>query len=237
MDEQTRVDIFHAQCENVRALNMVWKQINSNINRHYTKDQVVQAERETRLLAIVYCALAESIFSKLIHTPYGLSLAQIAQVKSIQSDRGVKAGWLKCVDFALDRVDAARSNHVPNARQRLERIVTSYIFDPSIIRNRLAHGQWSIALNGDSSAINSELTAEIQSLDIVELYRRRTALDALSAILEDVIESPNSAHMRDYWIRLTTFEEQARLQNAWTLRGKLEALKIKASRMTNTRGG
>jgi hypothetical protein len=234
MDEQARSDIFHAQCENVRALSMVWRQINSNVNRHYMKDQAVLAERETRLLAIVYCALAESIFSKLINTPRGLSLQEIAQVKSVQVDRGVKEGWLKCVELALTRVDAQRSNHLPNARQRLTRLINSYIFDPSLIRNKLAHGQWCIALNRGSTAINADLTSEIQSLDVVELYRRRTALDSLSAILEDIIESPNKAHMRDYWPRLVAFESTAAVQSAWTLAAKVAALKQKASRRPAT---
>lgn len=234
MDEQTRSDIFHAQCDNVRALSVVWKQINANINRHYTKDQVALAERETRLLAIIYCALAESIFSKLIHTPNGLTLADIEQIKAVQSARGVKDGWLKCVDLALARVEAQRGNYLPNVRQTLRRLITSYIFDPSLIRNKLAHGQWCTALNRESTAINAAITAQIQSLDIVELYRRRTALDSLSAIVEDIIESPNRAHMRDYWPRITEFEAAALQRSKWTLAAKVIALKAKAARRVAT---
>ena len=234
MDEQTRSDIFRAQCENVRALCVVWRQINANINRHYTKDQTALAERETRLLAIVYCALAEGIFSKLIHTPNGLTLADIAQIKTAQSAYGVKDGWLKCVDLALTRVEAQRGNHLPNVRQKLQRLISSYIFDPSLIRNKLAHGQWCTALNRESTAINAAITAEIQSLNIIELYRRRTALDSLSAIVEDIIESPNRAHMRDYWPRITEFETAALQQSNWTLAAKVAALKAKAAHRAAT---
>lgn len=229
MEEQDRTDIFHAQCENVRALGMVWNQVNSNINRHYAKDQTVLAERETRLLAVVYCALAEGIFSKLIHTPHGLPLTEIAQIKAVQNAGGVKNGWLKCVELALRRVDAQQGSHLPNTRQTLARFIERYIFDPSLIRNKLAHGQWCTALNRETTAINADITTEISALDVVELYRRRSALDSLAALVEDIIESPNRAHMRDYWIRVTDFESRAEEQRSWTLTKKLVALKRKAS--------
>lgn len=234
MNEQDRECVFHAQCTNVRTLVTVWAQINSSINGHYTKDQVTLAERETKLLAVIYCALAESIFSKLIHTPHGLSLDSIQQIKAAQNHSGVKDGWLKSVELALRRVDARRSNHLPNVRRRLDSFVNKYIFDPSLIRNKLAHGQWCTALNRDNSLVNADLTREIATLNVVELYRRRTALDSLAAIVEDIIESPNRAHMRDYWVRLDAFERRAEHQRLWTLEAKVEALKKKYVRRTAT---
>ena len=45
---------------------------------------------------------------------------------------------------------------------------------------------------------------------MIDLYRRESSLSRLAAILEDMIESPNRAHRRDYWTHLTDLEEGER---------------------------
>jgi len=146
MDEQERLSIFQAQTKNVRALHQAWKQINRQINASLLNNDNVSREINTKLLAVIYCALAEAVFSKLIHTPYGLTLNEIDQIKKV-GKRGVKFGWTKCAELAVRRVDGAKPNHPPNALQKLRTLIDKFIYDPSLIRNKLAHGQWRVALN------------------------------------------------------------------------------------------
>jgi hypothetical protein len=72
MGEQERLSIFQAQTKNVRALHQAWKLINRQVNASLLRNDKVAIEVNTKLLAVIYCALAEAAFSKLIHTPYGL---------------------------------------------------------------------------------------------------------------------------------------------------------------------
>jgi hypothetical protein len=47
--------------------------------------------------------------------------------------------------------------------------------------------------------------------------------------LEDIIESPNKAHHRDYWDHLDNFESDQHKMAAWSLSKKIEQLRAKAA--------
>ena len=229
MQEQQRLDVFRAQTKNVQELERSWKHINRQLNALLLTSNSVAVHVNTKILALVYCALAEALFSKILHTPKGLTLDEIQQVKAATKTGGVKEGWIKCVELALLSVQGAKGNHGPNVRQRLKRLIEKFIFDPSLLRNKLAHGQWCIALNRDNDAVNTQLTLEISDLDVVEIYRRKSALQRLAVILEDIIESPNKAHHRDYWDHLDKFENDQREMAEWSLAKKVRQLRAKAA--------
>lgn len=229
MQEQQRVEVFRAQTTNVRELERTWKHINRQINGSLLANNLTAVQVNTKLLSLIYCALAEALFSKILHTPKGLTLGYIEQVKAAIRKGGVKAGWIKSMELAMLSVQGAKSNHGHNVEQRLKRLIEQFIFDPSLLRNKLAHGQWAVALNRDNDAINSDLTTEISNIDVVELYRRKSALQRLAAILEDIIESPNKAHHRDYWDHLDKFEKDQQELAVWTMAEKLAQLQLKAS--------
>jgi hypothetical protein len=229
MNETEKLNIFRAQIENVRALEKSWKYANRTINLEIINKNEFGLKHNTKILCLIYCALAEAIFSKLIHTPYGLSIPQIEQIKLKAAQSGVKEGWLKCVELAMKNVAAKKSNHNPNVQKKLKELINQYIFDPSLIRNKLAHGQWIIALNRENTDINQNLTDEIKNIDIVELYRRKNALEKLSEIIEDIIESPNKAHMRDYQIHLENFQEKQSEMDSWSLAKKISDVRLKYS--------
>lgn len=229
MEEQQRVAVFRAQTTNVRELEKAWGHVNRQINALILQKNEKSVEINTKLLALIYCALAESIFSKLIHTPDGLTLPEIQQVKAASNAHGVKSGWLKCAELAVRRVAGAKSNHGHNVLKKLSDLIEQFIFDPSLVRNKLAHGQWSVALNRENTAVNVDITKEIDEHTVVELYRRKHALEKLAAIVEDIIESPNKAHHRDYWVHLTELEAKQAELATWTFEKKVEQLFVKKS--------
>jgi hypothetical protein len=224
MDDQQKDQVFQAQTTNVRALEKTWAHLNRHINELILLKNEHGVRIATKLLALIYCALAEAIFSKLLHTPDCLTVDEIDQVKAVAAKNGIKCGWLKCAQLAVQRVDGAKSNHGPNVLQKLSSLIEKYIFDPSLIRNKMAHGQWEVALNRENTAINAAITKEIESHTIVELYRRKYALEKLAAIVEDIIESPEKAHPRDYWLHLTEMEEKQGELVGWTYEKKVEQL-------------
>lgn len=226
MLETDRIDVFAAQTKNVKALEQAWRHINKSINAAYSTGDLSSAEIYTKLLAQVYCAFAEAVFSKVIHTPNGLTLAEISQVKS-EGRRNIVDAWKKCVDLALRNVNAQKSSYKPNTRKKIYELIDVYIYDPSLLRNKIAHGQWKVALNSDNTKVNSETTAKIQSITVVDLYRYKKAFQSLFRILEDIIESPNKTHHRDYWTHITQFEESQKEMANWTVANKIKDLKNK----------
>ncbi|MGF6527647.1 hypothetical protein [Variovorax sp. PvP013] len=229
MQEQQRIEVFRAQTTNVQELERSWKHINRQLNALLLTSNYVAVQVNTKILALVYCALAEALFSKILHTPKGLTLDEIEQVKAATKSGGVNEGWIKCVELSMRSVYGVKGSHGPNVKQRLQRLIEKFIFDPILLRNKLAHGQWCIALNRENEAVNVQLTSELSALDVVEIYRRKSALQRLSAILEDIIESPNKAHYRDYWDHMDKFESDQQEMAAWSLAKKVEQLRAKAA--------
>ncbi len=230
MDEQQRLSVFQAQTKNVRGLHQAWKHVNRQINAALLHGSDTAVEINTRLLTLIYCALAEATFSKLVHTPHGLSLDEIQQIKNSSKSQGVKFGWTKCAELAVRRVDGTKHNHQPNVLQKLKQLVEEFIYDPSLIRNKLAHGQWHVALNSDNTAVNKDLTTEISGCTAVDLYHRLYSLEHLAAVLEDLIESPNRTHRRDYWKHLAEMEARHQEISGWTVERKTAQLRAKKSR-------
>jgi hypothetical protein len=198
MDESQHLSVFKAQTENVRELKTAWAHVNRQINGSLLQGDAVATGIQTKVLALIYCAIAEAGFSKMIHIPHGLTCDEIEQIKKCTKTDGIKSGWIKCAELAIRRVDGDSSNYSPNILRKLSELIQEFIYDPSLLRNKLAHGQWSIALNRENTAVNREITQEIKSCTVIDLYRRAHSLKHLSAIIEDMIESPNRAHRRDF---------------------------------------
>ena len=228
MDEKQRLSVFQAQTQNVRSLSRTWALINRQINDCIRVGNGPALDANTKFLAVLYCALSEATFSKLLHTPHGLELCEIEQVKAARRmGSGIKDGWLKCAEVAIRRVEGGKYNHQVNARKKLGELIETYIFDPTLIRNKLAHGQWTVALNRENTDINQELTRQLVALDVVELYRREQVLRPLAAIIEDMIESPDRAHFKDYWKHLARIEDTQRTLSKWTMERKRKQLLAK----------
>ncbi|WP_157627249.1 hypothetical protein [Variovorax boronicumulans] len=230
INNNERLAVFQAQTENVRELERAWKHTNRQLNDSIRAKNVHATSINTKFLALLYCALAEATFSKLIHTPYGLNLGHISQIKKAITSNGVKAGWTKCAELTLMLVVSPKSSHVPNVRQKLNTLIDEYIFDPSMLRNKLAHGQWVMALNRENTAENPAMTQAISGLDVVDLYRKKDALASLASILEDMIESPDNAHFKFYWDRLMKIEADQIDKAKWTFAQKEASLFAKRYR-------
>lgn len=233
---QRQLDIFHAQVENIHQLEHAWKHVNRQLNALLRGRNFVGASALTKVLGVIYCATAEAVFLRLIHTPNGLRPSEIKDILGAVSRYGITEGWNKTIEVSLRRVKGGQSNHKPNARKRLESLIKQHITDPSLIRNKLAHGQWKIALNRENTSVNAEITDAIEKLSVVDLYRRYRALNQIAQVVHDIVQSPNKAHWRDYWLHVEAIEaEQARMAN-WTLEDKLAKLEIKASRFSRKVG-
>lgn len=168
MDTTARDLVYQAQTKNVRMLNQARGQVNRAINRALRKNDITSTEVHTRVLALIFCAWVEANFSKLIHTPYGFTPDEVRQIKQAYQGSGLGAGWRKSIDLGLRKVsNPKKSNYLPNIRQKLLTVVDNYVVLPSLIRNKIAHGQWDVALNRENTTVNNDLTQELHNLDAV----------------------------------------------------------------------
>lgn len=229
MNQAERIAVFQAQTRNVQKLVQVRCHIARSVNEALRLNNEASAEVHTRSLALVFCAWVEASFSKLIHTPYGFTLNEIDQIKQHDGrQRSIEDAWQKAIQLGLIRVDAG-AGFRQNRRQEIERLVKEYVVEPSLIRNKIAHGQWEIALNRNNSAVNPVITAAIQQLDIVVIDRWFETLSHLALLLETLVESPGKAFHRDYWIHVTNLRDYIAKTKHWTLADKKAKLQFKRS--------
>ena len=228
MTPEQITQIFEAQTKNVSELKKAWNNVNRTINDAYRTNNITLAKFQTRILGLIFSAYSEAIFSKLIHTPYGLSSEEISQIKK-EAKRDIVQGWNKCLELSVKKINSNKSNHIPNITKEIKRLINDYIREPSLIRNKIAHGQWKVSLNRKNTNINSILSRKIKDLTVVDLYRYRAAFDKLSLIMEDIIESPNKAHWKFYWEHISDYDADQKEKKKWTLEKKIKRLKDKSS--------
>jgi hypothetical protein len=160
------------------------------------------------LYAITFSAWAEANFSKIVHTPYGFSVNEISQILLRRDRNGVSSGWKKAVELGLQHLSAQRGSFGPNARRRLERAIDAHVFEPSVLRNKLAHGQWVVALNQANDAIQSEITEEVGRLSITLIDGWIACHRELAGVVETLIESPKRTFARDWHGFVVSLEER-----------------------------
>ena len=224
-------DIFNAQVQNVRGLNAAMKQLNRTVNDSLRKGNDLSLNTYTKVLVLLFCAWSESTFSKLVHTPNGFSTEEKNQIRN-EYRSSLEDGWHKCIELGLRKVSSnpERSNYLPNIRRRLSRILDEYMVAPRIVRNKIAHGQWVNALNRENTKINNQVTFSIQNLDAVVITKWFTVYRYLSDMVEILIESPDKAFHRDYWIIIGELEDYLEKTKNWNVDTKRKLLNKKPTK-------
>lgn len=227
MNQQQRLAVYQAQTKNVKMLKKAQAQMRRSINLALRSSDEVSAEVHTRTFALLFCAWAEANFSKMIHTPHGFTLDEIAQIKR---ESTITEKWQMAVNLGLRKVMRRGGNFVPNARQRLHRAIADFVENPSLIRNKIAHGQWRVALNNPNTDLNPQTTASLAQLDIVSIEHWFTCHELLANVVEALTESPDRAFPHGYWVFIANFEEKLRQSNLRTLTEHVAILRRKPLR-------
>jgi hypothetical protein len=229
MDNAQKLVVFQAQVKNTRALESLIGHVRRSINAALRGNDLPVSQSFTKLYAVSFCAWAEATFSKVVHTPYGFSIDEIRQIHAAKSN-GIAAAWKKAVELGIRHLDAKRGSFQPNTRLRLNRAIDAHVFDPSLLRNKLAHGQWYVALYRNNDNINAELTALIQDLDIVAIDGWRFCHQHLAQMVETLIESPKKTFVRDWWGAIVRLDEEMKQASQRTLADHIASLKSKDER-------
>ena len=213
----------------MRALESAIKHLRRSINSALRSNQKPVAYSFTKLYTITFSAWAEANFSKVVHTPYGFEPSEIQQI-NLAKTNGIASAWKKAVELGIRHLDAQRGGFQPNTRQRLEQAIDTHVFDPSLLRNKLAHGQWIEALNRESVGISISITDVMSKLDVVKVDGWLACHKHLAAMVELLIESPKRAFVRDWWGTVEALDEEMEKASSRTLAAHIGALKAKDAR-------
>ena len=214
--------VYEASVKNAKELSKQAKTIKRLLNQALIKNSTSDIEALTKTYALMYSAYAEVSFQKLINTPYGFSDDYI---KQIQNCRNLEQKWEKCFEFALKNIAKEHNKgEIANKLKWFKEIMKKYIIAPSQIRNKIAHGQWCVCLNNDCTAINNDLTHTLSNLDYVQIDRLFNIYKIFVQCVEDLIESPQKAHYRDFYSRLSELDEYITKTENYSLESKKEIL-------------
>lgn len=228
MDRAQQLIVFQSQTKNVKELDRAWRIAKISLNLALKNDRDTEARIHTKTLSLIYSAWTEALFSKLIHTPYGFELSEIENIKNI---KGMEAKWRRCLKLAKAKVLLAptfNSVQLSSAEIYIKELIIDYVKTPSTLRNRIAHGQWVVAFQGDSvTDISSDLTLAIEELNVVDLDNLKMGFKGLADIIEAMIESPNNAFVKDYTKVESDLKSNLSRRSGYTLAGHIQSLKEK----------
>ena len=149
-------------------------------------------------MALLYCTLSEAQFIQIVHTPHRFTNLEIEQIKK-DKNNNLETRWKTMVDIGMNKVgDCNNNKDLLERRNSILNIVTDFIISPSILRNKIAHGQWEIALNRENTKENESLSSELESLDIVKISKWFDIHQYLSLIIRDLIQSPKKGLYNNY---------------------------------------
>lgn len=230
MNESEILNLYMLQSENVRALWKVKKILIKDINHQIRKQDPddFQIHIKTKLLSLLYSAWSEAQFIQIAYTPRGFLYSEILKIKSNKESHGISEGWRYMLREAMNKVgDTERSKDLRQRLNRLLELVSDLIEEPSILRNKIAHGQWVNALNRENTAKNQDLTNAISQLDPVEIEKRFEVHRFLGYIVRDLVQSPKAGFHRHYWTNIVNLEQYIAKTKDWCLRTKMQRVKVK----------
>jgi len=216
------------QSENVRALSKAKSGIIKDINFQIRKSDNFQISIKTKILALLYSGWSEAQFSQITHTPDGFIYTEIIKIKKHKKQYGIAKGWYYMLELALKKVgDKSQSKDLESRLETLFKIVNEHIEESSIIRNKIAHGQWMFALNRENTAKNEHLTCLLDRLDPVEIEKKFEIHKYLGFIVRDLVQSPTVGFHKHYWTNIVNLEIYMNKTKDWSLESKRKKVVVK----------
>jgi hypothetical protein len=232
MNDSEILAIYMAQSENVRHLKQVINASRKDINLDIRKGNDFQVKAKTKIMALLYSAWSEAQFLQIAYTENGFSSTEIKTLIQAKGE-SITTGWNKMIKLAFQKVGDPNLDLVLKSRlDKLLKLIKAQIEKPSILRNKIAHGQWVNALNGSLNKINVDLTTQLGELDSVQIWRQIEMHQHLGNIVRDLVQSPSHGFGRDYLQHITNLESYAALTQNWSLQDKRNALLRKPIKVT-----
>jgi hypothetical protein len=194
------IDIGKAHLKNLNALRKATKLIDRELNLSIRGKNEFKEQIYLRLLLLLWMTWAECKLNTLLTV-----LPQVSDDDRKYVDKNAKseAGrWLLLLELFFRRrylgdnqkkpLDRLTLGHTAFTRYSTIRDMIERIGIYIEIRNRLAHGQWHIALNSNLSAENPQITQSIWRITKTDILVLKRHLIVLGAIMNDLISSKNA---------------------------------------------
>lgn len=167
-----RLQIAKAHAKNKKKIKKAFIQINRSLNQAIKENKTDLEETNVRMLIILYASYLEPALGYITHI-YEKQITN--KIKNdVLSKRSEIDKWLELIDVLFRKhylngtykeLNLLNLGHTNYHRYRyIKELCDTDIRTIIEIRNKLAHGQWSIALNSDDFQKNQSVTTKIWTL-------------------------------------------------------------------------
>lgn len=158
-------------------------QLNRSLNKSIRNKEHEAAYVHVRCLFLLWISWLEVSMDLILHSANHITESERLDIKN--SRREIDR-WRKCIEICFKKYYLKPRQRVLNKvnlgptayyrYQELNSILEKYIEAYIEIRNRLAHGQWCIAMNSDGTGKNQRLTTELVTLSKKEILLMKSII-------------------------------------------------------------
>ena len=180
---------------------------------------------KTRVFALLFSSWSEAQFVQVLHTPDGLWGTEIKKIQGTVRARNLEEGWRELIEIAFARVgNTCTSKDLSKKKKFILKIIEEYVVPKITIRNKIAHGQWKIALNSENTKTNEIFTKELDRLDFVQIDVCFEVHTHLAALMRDLLQSPKKSFHRNFWTHCQCLEDYVKKTTGWSTNSKRKVL-------------
>lgn len=219
-------NLFREQTKNVQYLKKIQNVLRKDINQYLKKNDTFSVKYKTLQYAHLYSALSEAEFLQLLFTPNKFTDADITK---IQSQGTIIKKWKKMIKIAFGKITPLWSSdhNLQSKHNFIIQLVNDYVEKPQKLRNKIAHGQWLVALNSDNSNVNADTTNDLAQLDMVKISIWFEVHQSLCKIIRDLVQSANNTFLREFNNHCTKLQTYLTKVSTWNIADKICILKKK----------
>lgn len=207
--------VFEHQTQNVKFLKQVQNILWKNIKESIKNNDNISVKYKTLQYSHLYSALSEAEFIQILSTPNAFEVKDVTSIKKLQS---IEDKWDKMIDIAFDKFGSNWKSDpdLYNKYNIIKTLINNYIIKPKKLRNKIAHGQWVIALDGKNSKIDPNITNELKNLDSVKITIWFEVHKFLCSIVRDLVQSPKNAFKTNFQEHYNKLQKHINAKATWT---------------------
>lgn len=114
-------------------------------------------------------------------------------------------GWKEKLQ-EINQTYIERELEIEHQKTTIENYLENYIDKQSKVRNKIAHGQWVIALEPNNKNIDTILTEELENLNVVSIMKEFEVHTILGDIIRHLVQSPNKEFDKNYQTNIKKLE-------------------------------
>jgi hypothetical protein len=198
----TPEQLYKAHVRNLRAVDAAFERVIRELNASLARSDEKTSDALLKTAMLLLGGWAENRLRKLTYEPNGFSPAERKKIHSANTQLD---SWTTALELGFRRRHA-----IPHAALAVALPLTprahygalTAVFDADLrpiieVRNKLAHGQWSRALNADNTDFSTVHNQQINNENAHSVKCKHRILENMAQLIHDLVAG-NHAFARDF---------------------------------------